>query len=94
MKSAGLVKALYAAKIISKPNFINFYLIYYTPVSYTHLDVYKRQLLTLWRDASSFLEAHGPINTTFAWGCFCFIVLAVATIGVSAFDILSIISGK
>ena len=45
-------------------------------------------------DASSFLEAHGPINTTLASGCSFLISLAVATIGVRALDILSIVSGK
>ncbi len=45
-------------------------------------------------DASSFLEAHGPINTTLASGWSSFILRAVATIGVKALDILSMVSGK
>ena len=51
-------------------------------------------LLTVLLEASSFLAAHGPMNTTFAFGCFFLILLAVATIGVSSCEILSIVSGK
>ena len=43
-------------------------------------------LLTVLLDASSFFDAHGPINTTFAFGCSNLIVLAVATIGVNSCD--------
>ena len=49
---------------------------------------------TVLLDASSFLEAQGPINTTLASGCSFLISLAVATIGVSALEILSMVSGK
>ena len=44
--------------------------------------------------ASSFLAAHGPINTTFAFGCSFLMLLAVATIGVSSEDTLPIKSGN
>lgn len=44
--------------------------------------------------ASSFLEAHGPMNTTFVLGCSFFTMRAVATIGVSSCEMLSIIAGK
>ena len=45
-------------------------------------------------EASSFLEAQGPIKTTLASGCSSLITRAVATIGVNAFEILSMVSGK
>ena len=51
-------------------------------------------LLTECRMASSFLEAHGPMKTTFAWGCSFFTIRAVATIGVNSWEMFSIISGK
>ena len=44
--------------------------------------------------ASSFLLAQGPINTTLASGCSSLIIRAVATIGVKALLILSMVSGK
>ena len=43
---------------------------------------------------SSFFAAQGPINTTFALGCSFLILRAVATMGVSSLDTLSIISGN
>src|SRR5699024_441811 len=51
-------------------------------------------LRTLLLDASSFFAAQGPINTTLASGCSFLIVRAVATIGVSSWEISSITSGK
>ena len=51
-------------------------------------------LRTVLLDASSFLAAHGPINTTLQSGCSFLILLAVATIGVSSDEILSMLSGN
>ena len=51
-------------------------------------------LLTDFLEASSFLATQGPTNTIFAFLLVCLAALAVATIGVSEFEIWSISSGK
>ena len=45
-------------------------------------------------EASSFFATQGPINTTDASGCSFLMTRAVATIGVRALEILSMVSGK
>ena len=54
------------------------------PCNSSNVTTKSTSLLTLLRIASSFLAAHGPMNTTFAFGCSFLIVRAVATIGVSS----------
>ena len=64
------------------------------PQSSSKVITKSTSLLTEWRIASSFLEAHGPMKTTLALGCSFFTMRAVATIGVSSWEMLSIIAGK
>ena len=64
------------------------------PVISSKVSTKSTSLRTLRRIASSFLAAHGPINTTRASGLCCFIRRAVSVIGVSAIEIHFACSGK
>lgn len=64
------------------------------PASSSKVMTKSTSLRTDSREASSFLAAQGPMNTTRACGDFCLIFLAVATMGVSACETSSINCGN
>ena len=64
------------------------------PVSSSNVMTKSTSDRTVLLEASSFLEAQGPIKTTLESGCSCLIIRAVATMGVSSLEILLMVSGK
>ena len=65
-----------------------------SPIISSKVKTKSISLRTLFRLASSFFAAHGPINTTLESGCFILIKRPVKTIGVNVMDIQSLNSGN
>ena len=64
------------------------------PYSSSNVMTKSTSLRTVRREASSFLEAQGPMNTMEQSGCSALMRRAVATIGVSSLEMLPMMSGN